>query len=126
MTTDILNPESFRYERKFLISQLSRHEIESIIRLHPAAFSEIYHQRFVNNIYFDTVGLSAYKDNLTGISDRLKVRIRWYGDLFCLIEEPFLELKIKRGFLGGKLRFPLASFQSYTPHLQENRAHFLP
>ncbi|MFC2060823.1 VTC domain-containing protein, partial [Chloroflexota bacterium] len=73
-------------------------------------FSVIYPPRFVNNIYFDTVSMSAYYDNLIGISDRLKVRIRWYGDLFGLIEEPVLESKIKRGFLGGKLKFPLASF----------------
>lgn len=43
----------------------------------------------------------AYQDNLIGISDRMKVRIRWYGALLGLIEEPVLELKIKRGFLGG-------------------------
>ncbi|MDP2729354.1 MAG: VTC domain-containing protein, partial [Dehalococcoidales bacterium] len=81
-----------------------------MVILNPAVFSEIYHPRFVNNIYFDTVDMSAYQDNLIGISDRLKVRIRWYGELFGLIEEPVLELKIKRGFLGGKLKFPLASF----------------
>jgi len=111
MIVDILSPANFRYERKFLISELSKYEIESIVRLHPSAFSEIYHPRFVNNIYFDSVGMLAYQDNLIGISDRLKVRIRWYGELFGLIEEPVLELKIKKGFLGRKLRFPLASFQ---------------
>lgn len=123
MILDILNPTSFRYERKFLISQLNRHEIESMVKLHPAAFSEIYHPRFVNNIYFDEVGMSAYHDNLVGISDRLKVRIRWYGELFGLIENPVLELKIKRGFLGGKLRFPLASFcldSGYSLQLQQD------
>jgi len=110
MIADILNPTSFRYERKFLISELNRYEIESIVKLHPAIFSEIHHQRFVNNIYFDTINLSNYFNNVVGVSQRLKVRIRWYGDLFGFIENPALELKIKKGFLGGKLRYPLDSF----------------
>ena len=110
MIADILSPTSFRYERKFLISELNRYEIESIVKLHPAIFSEIHHQRFVNNIYFDTINLSNYFDNVIGISQRLKVRIRWYEELFGFIEKPVLELKIKKGFLGGKIRFPLDSF----------------
>jgi hypothetical protein len=110
MISDILNPTSFRYERKFLISELNRYEIESIVKFHPAIFSEIHHQRFVNNIYFDTINMSNYFNNVIGISQRLKVRIRWYGDLLGFIEKPVLELKIKKGFLGSKLRFPLDSF----------------
>ena len=110
MIADILNPTSFRYERKFLNSELDRYELESIVKLHPAIFSEIYHQRFVNNIYFDTINWSSYFDNAIGISQRLKVRIRWYGDLFGFIKKPVLELKIKKGFLGGKLKYPLDSF----------------
>lgn len=110
MITDILNPTNFRYERKFLISELDKYEIESIVKLHPAVFSEIYQKRFVNNIYFDSVDMSNYSDNVTGVSERLKVRIRWYGDLFGFIEKPVLEFKIKKGFLGSKLTFPLDSF----------------
>ncbi|MFC1952566.1 polyphosphate polymerase domain-containing protein [Chloroflexota bacterium] len=110
MIIDSLNPTSFRYERKFLVSQLNRHEVESIIRLHPASFSEIFHPRYVNNIYFDTVDMSAYQDNSIGISDRMKVRIRWYDEIFGIIKEPVLELKTKRGLLGSKKRFPLSSF----------------
>jgi hypothetical protein len=67
--------------------------------------------------------MAAYQDKLIGISDRLKVRIRWYGELFGLIKEPVLELKIKRGSLAGKLRFPLASFhldRGYSLRLQQD------
>jgi len=38
----MFNPKDFRYERKFLISGLTKAEVESIIKLHPAMFSEIY------------------------------------------------------------------------------------
>ncbi|MFC1964386.1 VTC domain-containing protein [Chloroflexota bacterium] len=119
MVTDIISPASFRHEKKFIVSHLSRYEIESIVKLHPAMFSEIYYQRFVNNIYFDTVNMSNYISNLSGISHRLKARIRWYGELFGLIEKPVLELKIKKGFLGSKVRFPLESFCLDNNYLQE-------
>jgi len=110
MIADTLNLTSYRFERKFLVSELNRYEIESIVKHHPAIFSEIYHQRFINNIYFDTIKMSAYLDNLAGIDQRLKVRIRWYGELFGFIEKPVLELKVKKGLLGGKIRYPLDSF----------------
>jgi len=108
--TTLPPPTEFRYERKFFSSFLNKYEVESVIKLNPAMFSEIYHQRFINNIYLDTYGFSSYFDNEDGVSERVKTRIRWYGDLFAPITEPYLELKVKRGFLGGKLRFPLKPF----------------
>ena len=98
----------YRYERKFLIRDLSVQEIETIIKLHPNFFSEIYYQRNVNNIYFDSLELESYQDNVTGSAQRVKTRIRWYGELFGLIEKPVLELKIKSGFLGRKESFHIS------------------
>ena len=54
------NSDTFRYERKFIISQLDRHHVETLIKNHPAMFSEIFHERSVNNIYFDTHQLKHY------------------------------------------------------------------
>ncbi|MFC2001747.1 VTC domain-containing protein [Chloroflexota bacterium] len=110
MILNALKQASLRYERKFLISELSRFEVEAIVKLHPAIFSEIYQQRFVNNIYFDTINASSFADNVSGVSERLKVRVRWYGDVFGLIEKPILEFKTKKGLTGGKVRFPINSF----------------
>ena len=103
------NSETYRYERKFFISDLTRQEILTRIKLHPAMFSEIYHERFVNNIYFDSVTLENYYDSVDGVQRRRKCRIRWYGALFGAIEKPVLELKIKEGFVGRKESFPLAA-----------------
>ena len=100
----------YRYERKFFIRQLSKYEVESIINLHPAIFSEIYHQRDVNNIYFDSFSLNNYRENIEGVKDRMKIRIRWYGELFGYIERPILEIKIKRGLLGKKITYSLKPF----------------
>lgn len=107
---DLPAPTSFRYERKFVPACMSRYVVESIIKFHPAMFSEIYHQRFINNIYLDTLRFSSYFDNEDGVRERVKTRIRWYDDLFGPVVEPCLELKIKKGFLGGKLRSQLEPF----------------
>lgn len=105
-----LTKNDYRYERKFFISELTRHELESILSHHPALFSEIYYQRYVNNIYFDTANLINYFDNVDGSAQRVKVRIRWYGELFGVVEKPILELKIKNGLLGRKESFALKPF----------------
>lgn len=102
--------KGFRYERKFFIEELTREEVESIIKLHPAIFREIYQERTVNNIYFDSFNLQHYFDNINGVDRRLKVRIRWYGDLFGFVENPALELKIKHNLHVSKLLYSLKSF----------------
>lgn len=100
----------FRYERKFFISDLSKYEVESIVKLHPVSFTEIYTKRCVNNIYFDSFSLINLSDNIEGVSDRIKIRIRWYGPLFGYIEKPRLEIKIKKGQLGMKKVIPIQPF----------------
>ncbi|WP_440954681.1 VTC domain-containing protein [Methanosarcina sp. Mfa9] len=110
MIHEMLKPASYRYERKSIISELSLHEVESIVRTHPAMFIECYPPRYINNIYLDTYSMSHYFDNIDGCNERLKARIRWYGEIFGFIENPVLEFKVKKGLLGGKVSFPLNSF----------------
>lgn len=102
---------NYRYERKFRSEFLTFDEIINYIDIHPALFSPIYQPRFVNNIYFDTHNFESLDDNITGNSNRYKVRIRWYGDLYQKIEKPILEIKIKSGTVGTKLSYPLDSFE---------------
>lgn len=105
-----MQQEELRYERKYLITNYTHQEVEQLIKFHPARFSEIYHTRHINNIYFDTLGMHHYYDNVEGASDRLKVRIRWYGDLMGIIQKPTLEYKIKKGLLGKKKSYALNAF----------------
>jgi len=100
-----------RYERKFFVTNLSKHELESAVTLHPAVFSEIYYERAVNNIYLDSFDMTNYFDNVIGLERRTKVRIRWYGDLLGDIQSPVLELKIKNGLVCSKVSFSLAGFR---------------
>ena len=99
-----------RYERKYFITDYSYRDVEQLIKFHPACFTEIFHERVVNNIYFDTFELTHYYDNIEGSPERMKVRIRWYGELFGKVEKPVLEFKIKNGLLGKKESYNLNPF----------------
>ena len=102
---------NYRYERKFTVPDVySIKEIEHLIKSNSFLFREVFHLRQVNNIYFDTVGYNDYLDNVLGVSDRKKIRIRWYGDTFGQILKPVLEMKIKKGLVGDKWSYKLKPF----------------
>ena len=107
----MLKDKIYRYERKYFITEITYGDIDSIVKLHPAMFSEIFHERSVNNIYFDSPDLNNYFDNIDGNMYRVKSRIRWYGRTFGVIEKPVLELKIKNGLLGRKESYSLNTFK---------------
>jgi VTC domain len=102
-------PESLRYERKFVVggARGSQTALAMLLRLHPAMFSEIYAERFVNSIYYDTFDRRHYEEGEAGLSDRTKVRVRWYGVATGIVESPAVEFKIKHNTLGTKQRLSL-------------------
>jgi len=100
-----------RYERKYKIENLSYSLVEQSIRLHPAGFRKIFPDRQVNNIYFDTSDWTTFKENVMGIAERKKFRIRWYGENLQDIEQPIFEIKIKSNQLGDKISHPILPFQ---------------
>jgi len=108
--SELSTVKNSRYERKFLLQNFSPQRAEIIIKHNPARFTEIFHQRFINNIYLDTPKLTFFLDNVVGKSTRKKIRIRWYEELFGEIIKPVLEFKLKSGATGTKLSFPLANF----------------
>ena len=105
------NIDGFRCEKKFLISDLSVDEQEDIILHHPAMFRPIFSERFVNNIYFDSLEFMSYYQAIEGLAQRKKIRVRWYGDLSGSIKSPILETKKKWGSVGKKETQPLSSFE---------------
>ncbi len=105
-----------RYELKYLIKDHKPCELQTLIKLHPFHFSEIYHERAINNVYCDDFRLSNYYQNLNGIGHRSKVRWRWYSQL--LLQQqlqiskqlraqnlPHLEIKVKEADLVKKYLF---------------------
>lgn len=97
----------FRFERKYHVVDLRLEEIEHLVRRNPALFRPAYPPRIINNIYFDTPGLQSLLENIDGIADRTKARIRWYGPMLGRHEKPVLEFKLKRGMVGAKNSFRL-------------------
>lgn len=91
-----------RYEKKYEIKHLSKAYVLQAIRLHPAGFKQLYPNRRINNIYFDTPHLTTYHQNVAGIANRQKYRVRWYGEERAFIAKPQFEIKYKQGELGGK------------------------
>ena len=97
----------FRYERKMLVTELDFHQIMALVKRHPAMFYQPYPPRYINNFYMDTKEMNHYQDNVVGSTNRLKVRIRWYHQLFGQAKKPVLEFKIKKGLVGTKQQYPL-------------------
>ena len=106
---------SLRYERKARITELTHSALEHLVCTHPALFREIYHERQINNVYFDTFALTSFEENISGIENRAKLRVRWYGDLLGRAEKAILEIKFKTNQVGGKRRFTLSSWELETP-----------
>ena len=102
---------TYRYERKFFVCNMDRISVENIVLSHPAFFSEIFYERYINNIYFDSLDFNNFMDNIDGNMYRTKYRIRWYGDMLSEIARPILELKIKNGLVGTKESYQLNSFE---------------
>ena len=100
-------PETARQEIKFVANLRDYELIMHWIKLHGMGFSDAYPERIVNNVYFDTYELMAYDENLAGISQRTKVRYRWYGDS-DMPDRGRLEIKRKRNQYGWKLNFDVA------------------
>jgi len=102
--------ESNRFERKFIIPERLTHSIEEVIKSNSALMRKIFYPRFVNNIYFDDQSFRFYFENIDGVCERMKMRIRWYGNLKDRIKKPVLELKQKHGLTGTKSFFRMPSF----------------
>ncbi len=102
-----MNVSDLRHELKMVCNAQQLAQVRSWVRLHPAAFRVAYPPRQVNSLYFDTPDLNSFRANLAGVSERQKLRLRWYGLEWMnrgIITNPILELKYKINMLGDKLR----------------------
>ena len=114
-----------RYERKYRVDGCSMAHVLQVVRNHRASFAKAYPDRFINSLYLDTYGHNYYKDNIGGISNRTKQRIRWYGNDLKNITNPVLEIKLKENELGSKQyvrlpNFKIDKFFSYEEYLKQH------
>ncbi len=86
-----------RFERKWIFKSNNYSVlINSLIRSN-LFFKKHYPKRRVNSIYFDTSNYASIRENLDGVSNKKKIRLRWYGNS-DRITNPILEIKSKKGF----------------------------
>ena len=97
--------KNYRYEIKFILDNANLSRIYQWIK-ERTFVKKTYPNRQVNSLYFDDINYTSVKDNLAGVSDRQKMRLRWYGK-----EEdtnsPSFEFKLREGRLNWKESFPV-------------------
>ena len=91
-----MNKKINRFERKWILRNGNYLMLINSLLRSNFFFKFQYPKRKVNSIYFDNSGYSSIKENLDGISNKKKIRLRWYGDQNKLIK-PILEIKSKKG-----------------------------
>lgn len=92
--------DNVRYEVKFQLDERLYSHLQSWI-YSKSPFVRSFPTRLVNSLYFDDVNYSAVKDNLSGIAQRSKFRLRWYGDTLKYGNLIF-EQKLRNGRVGKK------------------------
>ena len=98
--------EKCRYEIKFVCPGNFRVVLDLWRRSASQSLTRSYESRIVNSIYFDSLNLNDFHDNVIGLAGRAKTRLRWYGET----EGPVtvvLEHKLKRGRICRKESMPL-------------------
>ncbi|RLA84390.1 MAG: hypothetical protein DRG78_01605 [Epsilonproteobacteria bacterium] len=93
-----------RYEIKFILNESELVEAYYFLKM-IGSFSP-YPNRSINSLYFDTVDFQCVRDNLAGISQRHKVRLRWYDENNNNnFQHPVLEIKKRNARLGSKSKY---------------------
>ena len=99
----------YRYEIKFVLDNARLADVMQWLYNNTSA-NKSYDNRMVNSIYFDDVDFSSVRDNLAGIAQRNKLRLRWYGNQKNSL--PIFEVKTKNGRLGNKTTYPINSIKN--------------
>lgn len=107
----------YRYELKFVLDEASHTRALSWLHMDVGAYVS-YPQRHVNSVYFDDPGYSSVRDNLAGISNRKKMRLRWYNENHSPenVSGAALEIKYRDGRLGKKDKFDLTGIEKEILH----------
>ncbi len=108
-----------RYERKWIINHQDFNQTFIALKRSNFFFQKQYEDRNINSIYFDDNFFSSIKQNLDGIAEKKKYRVRWYGSE-KIINNPIFEIKSKKGFLVKKKHFNLDKFDNNSETNDKN------
>jgi len=104
-----------RYEIKFVLDNSRLADVMQWLYNNTTA-NKSYDNRMVHSIYFDDTDFSSVRDNLAGIAQRNKLRLRWYGNQKDSM--PIFEVKTKNGRLGNKIAYPITSINNNIMELK--------
>ena len=102
-----------RYERKWVFKNINYLELVIALLRSKLLFSFHHKKRKVNSLYFDDKNLTSIRENLDGISEKTKYRIRWYGDK-NFISNPNFEIKKKKDFEKNKKTFNFDEIEKFS------------
>lgn len=97
-----------RYEIKYAVNPGDYALVQRWVTSQPY-LRQSYPSRSVHSVYLDSLNLVAALDNLSGVANRRKYRVRWYGDHAGQSKPPSFEVKEKMGRLGVKHTVPLGT-----------------
>ncbi|MDA7714368.1 VTC domain-containing protein [Candidatus Pelagibacter sp.] len=86
-----------RIEKKFIFPSQESDLVKKILLVNN--FKKLYSDRYITSIYIDNLNFDSAKDNINGINERKKLRVRWYNNNFKKI---YLEEKNKNNFFVWK------------------------
>ena len=108
----------FRYEIKFVLNEMALASFLGWMYKNTNC-REKFPARTVNSIYFDDVEFTSVRDNLAGVPNRKKTRLRWYkGKNGHSMDPPILEQKLKLGRLGTKESVKLNNLDNNLSNLK--------
>ena len=105
MTLDI---SKFRFEYKYCVNKFENRNFIDYIKSNSKLF-KIYPSRIVNSIYYDTHDLKFVSENLSGVSFRKKLRLRWYNND---LNNANAEIKIKKNKMNAKVKVKIKSLST--------------
>ena len=86
-----------RFERKFIFENGNLDLISNVLKAN--GYIEEFPKRKLTSIYYDTKDFSLYKLSVNGVSERKKIRVRFYDNEFSKAK---IEYKYKSGEMGWK------------------------
>ena len=112
--------KSGRIERKWVFRNVDHLLVLNSLLRSQFFFRYHYPSRRINSIYYDDINLSNITQNLDGISNRVKYRVRWYGNNSDILKNPNFEIKRKRNFETQKKIISLKNFNNINYHSEKN------
>jgi|TARA_B100001964_G_C13964271_1_gene479063 SPX domain protein involved in polyphosphate accumulation len=114
-----MNHRIRRLERKWTYNNVDNLMLHNALLRSKFFFSVHHPKRKINSLYFDDLNYSSINENLDGISQKKKYRIRWYGSK-NKFNNPIFEIKIRKNFEVYKRLFNLKKLNNLFIFKYEN------